>query len=51
MENTTDQPTGICPECGEEFFCGETTCESSEHDECDIEQIKNSLSAGKPGGR
>lgn len=35
-----DKPTGICPECGQEYFCGEVTCENPEHEECDIEEIE-----------
>lgn len=34
-----DKPTGVCPECGQEYFCLETTCDSG-HPECDVEELE-----------
>lgn len=42
MKTETEGPTGICPECGAEYFCYESVCESPEHDkECDIDQLED----------
>ena len=38
-----ERPTGVCPECGQEYFCGESTCESPEHEECDIDQLEDDV--------